>query len=174
MDVDCNVPITFNGHDNQSREDVDVRIVNIDAILDNDQNMDEDVDDLEVMHKYILPQTKRVKKWVLESIACAWRLFKCLLKANHYYKYDNDAERWKHRPSRIPDSHFTLLLQYWNTSTVKANRDGQAPCKRMMFEETRKRKDGHSYKKSYDVMLDKIIFWSSIPFTSKSSCYEGR
>ncbi|KAJ8429975.1 hypothetical protein Cgig2_029601 [Carnegiea gigantea] len=95
-----------------------------------------------VNYKYMLPQTDCVKKWVLESIACAWRLFKCRLKANHYYKYDNDAERWKHRPSRIPDSHFKLLLQYWNTSTAKASRDGQPPSKRMMFEETRKRKDG--------------------------------
>ena len=60
-----------------------------------------------------------MKKWVLESIGCAWRLFKCRLKANHYYKYDNDSERWKHRPSRIPDSHFKLLLQYWNTSAAK-------------------------------------------------------
>ncbi|KAJ8428842.1 hypothetical protein Cgig2_003390 [Carnegiea gigantea] len=74
---------------------------------------------LVLFHKYILPQTKSVKKWVLESIACAWRVFKSRLKANHYYKYDNDAERWKHRPSRIPDSHFKLLLQYWNTSMPK-------------------------------------------------------
>ncbi|KAJ8446480.1 hypothetical protein Cgig2_028447 [Carnegiea gigantea] len=59
-------------------------------------------------------------------------------------------------------------------STDLANRDGQAPSKRMMFEETRKRKDGCSYKKSYDDTLDKIIFWSSIPSISKSSCYEGR
>uniref|UniRef100_A0A7C8Z8N8 Uncharacterized protein n=1 Tax=Opuntia streptacantha TaxID=393608 RepID=A0A7C8Z8N8_OPUST len=140
-----------------------------------------------VNQKYVLPQTESVKKWVLESIGCAWRLFKCRLKANHYYKYDNDSERWKHRPSRIPDSHFKLLLQYWNTSAAKkissknsenrelldnmhtagpvsfariyqklATRDGKIPSKRMMFEETRKRKDGRNYKKSYDDTLDKI------------------
>ncbi|KAJ8436967.1 hypothetical protein Cgig2_018914 [Carnegiea gigantea] len=72
-----------------------------------------------VNHKYIVPQTASVKQWVLESIACGWRLFKCRLKANHYYKYDNDTETWKHRLSRIPDSYFKLLLQYWNTSTAK-------------------------------------------------------
>jgi len=45
MDVDCNAPSTSTVHDNQSREDVDVRIMNIDAVLGNDQNMDEEVDD---------------------------------------------------------------------------------------------------------------------------------
>jgi len=45
MDADFNAPSTFNVHGNQSREDVNVRIMNIDAILDNDQNMDEEVDD---------------------------------------------------------------------------------------------------------------------------------
>ncbi|KAJ8421379.1 hypothetical protein Cgig2_001121 [Carnegiea gigantea] len=59
-----------------------------------------------------------VTKWVLESIACTWRLFKCRLKSNHYYKYDNDVERWRHRPSRVPDSHFKLS-QYWKTSIAK-------------------------------------------------------
>ncbi|KAJ8434608.1 hypothetical protein Cgig2_025034 [Carnegiea gigantea] len=56
---------------------------------------------------------------VLESNAYAWRLFKCQLKSNDYYKYDNDIERWQHRSSRIVDSHIKLLLQYWKTSTSK-------------------------------------------------------
>ncbi|KAJ8428131.1 hypothetical protein Cgig2_017729 [Carnegiea gigantea] len=99
-------------------------------------------------HKYILPQIECVKKWVLESIAYAWRLFKYRLKANHCYKYDNDGERWKHRPKIVLNLLWVL---------EEANRDGQPPSKRMMFEETQKRKDGRSYKKSFDDMLGKIV-----------------
>ena len=44
MDVGYNAPGTFNGDDNRSREDVNVRIVDIDEILENDQNMDQEID----------------------------------------------------------------------------------------------------------------------------------
>jgi len=45
MDVGYNAPGTFNGDDSRSKEGVNVRIMDIDEILDNDQNMDREIDD---------------------------------------------------------------------------------------------------------------------------------
>jgi len=45
MNVGYNAPDTFNGDDNRSREDVNMRIVDIDEILENDPNMDQEIDD---------------------------------------------------------------------------------------------------------------------------------
>ena len=45
VDVDCNVTSTSNGNDSWVREGENVRVVNIDNVLQNDQNVDEEVDD---------------------------------------------------------------------------------------------------------------------------------
>ncbi|KAJ8437364.1 hypothetical protein Cgig2_023469 [Carnegiea gigantea] len=54
--------------------------------------------------KYTVPPS--AEKWVMQSIRDSWRVFKCRIKKDHYYKYDNDADRWKNRPSRVPEPHF--------------------------------------------------------------------
>lgn len=56
---------------------------------------------------------------MLQSIRDSWRVFKSRIKRDHYYKYDNDEARWENRPTRVLDSHFKVLLQYWNDSTVQ-------------------------------------------------------
>jgi len=67
--------------------------------------------------KYIVPPS--AEKWVMQSIRDSWRVFKYRIKKDHYYKYGNDADRWKHRPSRAPEPHFKVLLEYWNDPTIK-------------------------------------------------------
>jgi len=47
VDVDYNVPGTSNGNGSWVREGENVRVVNIDNVLQNDQNVDEEVDDLD-------------------------------------------------------------------------------------------------------------------------------
>ena len=41
-------------------------------------------------------------------------------------------------------------------SLFQADRDGRPPSKRMLFEETRKRKEERNYKKSYEDTFNKI------------------
>ncbi|KAJ8427009.1 hypothetical protein Cgig2_004211 [Carnegiea gigantea] len=138
-----------------------------------------------VNEKYIIPSS--AKKWVLQTIRDSWRVFKSRIKRDHYYKYDNDNARWENRPTRVLDSHFKVLLQYWNDSTVQQissknvesrqqqdnmhtmgpvsfarkyydlkNKEGRSPSKTRMLEETRKRKEGRTYKHSNNDTLDKI------------------
>ncbi|KAJ8436297.1 hypothetical protein Cgig2_017434 [Carnegiea gigantea] len=79
-----------------------------------------------VNEKYIIPSS--AKKWVLQTIRDSWRVFKSRIKRDHYYKYDNDNARWENRPTRVLDSHFKVLLQYWNDSTVQVlNYPGHNP-----------------------------------------------
>ncbi|KAJ8431662.1 hypothetical protein Cgig2_008594 [Carnegiea gigantea] len=117
-----------------------------------------------INEKYIIPSS--VEKWVLQSIRDSWRVFKSHIKRDHYYKYDNDKARWENRLTRVLDSHFKVLLQYWNDSTVQKSKEGRSPSKTTMFEETRKRKEGCTYKHSNDDILDKIAnyYWPSYTF----------
>ena len=45
--VDFNVPSTSNGYDSWVREGKNVRVVNVDNVLQNDQNVNEEADDSE-------------------------------------------------------------------------------------------------------------------------------
>ncbi|KAJ8426257.1 LOW QUALITY PROTEIN: hypothetical protein Cgig2_030551 [Carnegiea gigantea] len=106
------------------------------------------------VNKYIIPSS--AKKWVLQTIRDSWRVFKSRIKRDHYYKYDNNDARWENRPTKVLDSHFKVLLQYWNDSPVQKHKEGRSPSKTRMFEETRKRKEGRTYKHSNNDTLDKI------------------
>ncbi|KAJ8424418.1 LOW QUALITY PROTEIN: hypothetical protein Cgig2_033649 [Carnegiea gigantea] len=143
------------------------------AILFNEKN--QPIGPTDDDSEYIVPPS--AEKWVMQSIRDSWRVFKCRIKQEHYYKYDNDADRWKHHPSRVPKPPFNVLLEYWNDPTVKeinaksfedreqqenmhttgnTIKDNQPPSKRKMFEETRARKDGWTYKQSNGDTLNKI------------------
>ncbi|KAJ8439606.1 hypothetical protein Cgig2_017173 [Carnegiea gigantea] len=136
LNVDCNAPSTFNGHEHQSREDVNVRIVNIDAILDNDQNMDKEVLGLSKLANQLITKAKGREGQERD---------------NHIH----DKEDQEYIPEENDND--DLLNMGVKHDVENENQDGQAPSKRMMSEETRKRKDGRSYKQSYEDTLDRII-----------------
>ncbi|KAJ8439399.1 hypothetical protein Cgig2_001739 [Carnegiea gigantea] len=115
------------------------------------------------------------KKWVLQTIRDSWRVFKSRIKRDHYYKYDNDDARWENRPTRVLDFHFKQISskkvesrqQQDNMHTMGPvsfarkyyelkHEEGRSPSKTRMFKETRKRKEGRTYKHSNNDTLDKI------------------
>ncbi|XP_021754316.1 uncharacterized protein LOC110719645 isoform X2 [Chenopodium quinoa] len=135
-----------------------------------------------VNSKYILPA--KLKGWVMGKLDSSWRVFKCRIKRNHYYKYDSYEERLKHRPKRVPESHFKTLLAYWDSNEAKKtslqnsrNRQEQdkmrtaspvplavinnqmeddvAPSKRKTFAKTRSQKEVETNDQSDDDTLKK-------------------
>ncbi|KAJ8423992.1 hypothetical protein Cgig2_009200 [Carnegiea gigantea] len=101
----------------------------------------------------------------MQAIRDSWRVFKCRIKKDHYYKYDNDADRWKHRPNRVPEPHFKeISAKNFENREQQENvhimgntiKDSQLPSKRKMFEETRARKEGWTYKQPNGNIFDKI------------------
>ncbi|XP_021737223.1 uncharacterized protein LOC110703744 isoform X2 [Chenopodium quinoa] len=92
----------------------------------------------------------------METLDQSWRGFKCRLKRDHYYMYDTYEERLKHPPERVPEAHYKTLLAYWGTTIAKLQKDGVAPSKRRMFEETRRQKEGITYDRPYDDTQQKI------------------
>ncbi|KAH7654254.1 putative transposase Ptta/En/Spm plant protein [Dioscorea alata] len=70
-----------------------------------------------VQKKYIVPQEG--KKWVLATIGDDWRVYKCRVKKEHYYKYNTDKMRILNRPQHIGEEKFKELLNYWNSTNAK-------------------------------------------------------
>uniref|UniRef100_A0A803LWF3 Uncharacterized protein n=1 Tax=Chenopodium quinoa TaxID=63459 RepID=A0A803LWF3_CHEQI len=132
-----------------------------------------------VNSKYILPS--KLKGWVMGKLDSSWRAFKCRIKRDHYYKYDSYEERLKHRPKRVPESHFKTLLAYWDSNEAKNSRNRQeqdkmrtaspvplavmsnqmlqeddvAPSKRKMFAKTQSQKEGEANDQPDDDTLKK-------------------
>ncbi|XP_055960359.1 uncharacterized protein LOC126668380 [Mercurialis annua] len=69
-----------------------------------------------VKKRYIVPEEG--KRWVLKTIGDNWRVYKCRLKKNHYYKFKTDKSRLASRPSQVPETQFKALLNYWNTDFI--------------------------------------------------------
>ena len=67
--------------------------------------------------KYIVPPEG--KKWVLATIGDDWRVYKCRVKKEHYYKYRTDKLRILNRPQHIAEDKFKELLNYWNSTNAK-------------------------------------------------------
>ncbi|KAJ8432480.1 hypothetical protein Cgig2_012698 [Carnegiea gigantea] len=85
--------------------------------------------------------------------------------AHDHTWYDNDADRWKHHPNRVPEPHFKEISaknfenreQQENMHTTgNTTNDSPPPSKRKMFEETRARKEGQTYKRPNGDTLYKI------------------
>lgn len=55
----------------------------------------------------------------METLDQSWRGFKCRLKRDHYYRYDNYEDRLKSCPENVPEDHFKLLLKYWASTPAK-------------------------------------------------------
>ncbi|XP_050218532.1 uncharacterized protein LOC126669181 isoform X1 [Mercurialis annua] len=70
-----------------------------------------------VKKRYIVPEEG--KRWVLKTIGDNWRVYKCRLKKNHFYKFKTDKSRLASRPSQVPETQFKALINYWNTDFVK-------------------------------------------------------
>ncbi|KAJ8439626.1 hypothetical protein Cgig2_021002 [Carnegiea gigantea] len=130
------------------------------AILFNEKNQhirttDDDVSEFSkflgtIAYDHTLPPS--AEKWMMQSIRDSWRAFKCRIKKDHNFKYDNDADRWKHYPNReISGKNFENREQQQNMQTMV-----KPPSKRKMFEETRARKEGRTYKQPNGDTLDKI------------------
>lgn len=59
------------------------------------------------------------KDYVLSSIGVLWRSYKSRLKGRHYFKFNNEKDRWQNRPKIVPDAHFRDLLDYWDLEEVQ-------------------------------------------------------
>lgn len=70
-----------------------------------------------VNKRYIVPE--KGEKAVYAIINDAWRRYKCVIKRNHFTKYDNLRERMKNRPDNIPEADFRKLMIYWGIETVQ-------------------------------------------------------
>nr|XP_012574330.1 uncharacterized protein LOC101509362 [Cicer arietinum] len=66
-----------------------------------------------VSQKFVLPIEAR--DWVETTVRDAWRRYKHKIKKDHFLKYSNLTERLKHRPPKVPESHFRKLCEYWNS-----------------------------------------------------------
>ena len=67
--------------------------------------------------KYI--GTPEGKRWVLAIMGNDWRVYKCRVKKEHYYKYRTDKLRILNRPQHITKDKFKELLNYWNSTNAK-------------------------------------------------------
>ena len=70
-----------------------------------------------MLKKYIVPPEG--KMWVFATIGDDWRVYKCKVKKEHYYKYRTDKLRILNRPQHIAEDKFTELLNYWNSTGAK-------------------------------------------------------
>uniref|UniRef100_A0A803MDF8 Transposase-associated domain-containing protein n=1 Tax=Chenopodium quinoa TaxID=63459 RepID=A0A803MDF8_CHEQI len=74
-----------------------------------------------VQEKYMVPHAGL--NWVMDAVNSCWKYYKCQIKKKHFYAYDTDDLRWKHKPDTISDQMFEDLLQYWHTDEAKEKID---------------------------------------------------
>ncbi|CAK9182524.1 unnamed protein product [Ilex paraguariensis] len=56
-----------------------------------------------------------MKGYLMKSIGRKWKDWKCEIKKQAYYPYRTDVERLAHKPNRVEESHWRVLVYYWST-----------------------------------------------------------
>ncbi|KAL2941286.1 putative cobyric acid synthase [Bienertia sinuspersici] len=120
--------------------------------------------------------------YVVGAVGRLWRRHKCIIKNKHFSAYDNDNDRLEHAPEYIPEQHFKELLEYWNLDIVQESsinqkdrhtmgpksfarkehelkeqdKDKKRPSQAKLYQDSRKRKAGKTYKTSYELIQSNI------------------
>nr|XP_004515965.1 uncharacterized protein LOC101511970 [Cicer arietinum] len=114
-------------------------------------NNKEKIQKMEKTQKFVLPIEAR--DWVETTVRDAWRRYKYKIKKDHFLKYSILTESLKHRPPKVPESHFRKLCEYWNSKPIQLAKEKREPTQAEIFVETRKGNKG----KALDVETEKVI-----------------